>query len=148
MRLLQTNPLHCLSLLLPNMSIKRFLLAATLFCIVSAQDPLSCTGPLDTQCCKDKGRAACSFEIGGVTLSGNCVPKGRVSLYPQRVRKDGHKRIWRALSLKASCRSSLRALTDTMTDSACFPICRAFFLLYVSEARARRAHRVYLARFE
>jgi len=72
-----------MSLLLPNMSLKQVLLAATLSRIVLAQNgatPLSCSGPIDTQCCKNKGTDACSFPILGTVFSVKCVKAVGVSI--------------------------------------------------------------------
>ena len=71
------------SLLLLDMSAKQFLLIATLAYTALAQnDPttISCSGPIDTQCRKNKGTAACSFVLLGTGLSGNCLPAAGVSL--------------------------------------------------------------------
>ena len=137
------------SLLIPDMSIKQLLLTAALAYTVLSLDevtPLSCTGPIDTQCCKNKVGAACTFEIGGIALSGNCVRgTADVSVSSRRMRK----RIlfsWQLVaSPPATFFSCLPVLKSTTTDFICF---RASFLVCVTQACAHRPHRVCLALHE
>jgi hypothetical protein len=63
------------------LSFKQFLLTALAYTALAQNEatPVTCSGLLDSQCCKDKGTAACSIELDGTVLSGNCVPKIEVS---------------------------------------------------------------------
>jgi hypothetical protein len=118
------------SLPLPKMSVKQFLLAA-LACAVMAQNeetPIACSRPFDVQCCKNKGTAACSFELAGITLSGNCLPVDGVSFSPTTYARGlcilYDTMEWYGQS--ESCYQSLfnfevilLRLTSTATDMAC-----------------------------
>lgn len=62
-----------------SMSIKQFFLAATLACTILARNeaiPISCSGPLDTDCCYNNDQQVCSFKILGVELTGKCASGG------------------------------------------------------------------------
>jgi hypothetical protein len=57
------------------MSTKQFLLAAALastFLVQSASSQVTCKGVLDTECCTNKDKELCSFEMFGVDFIGIC----------------------------------------------------------------------------
>ena len=65
-------------LLLPNMSVKQFLLVALASTLLtqSVSSEVSCNGRLDRECCKGKNRQQCSFKELGTKLEGMCQDDG------------------------------------------------------------------------
>jgi hypothetical protein len=63
------------SLLLPNMSVRKFLLMALVGALLtqSVSSQVSCNDRLDHDCCKDKNGEKCTFTQLGTDFEGACL---------------------------------------------------------------------------